>query len=113
MIGALLLPSLLLVGSVLCGCGLLLALRAAFLRGMGPRPMLGLSRAAYPTARGAAGLARLPSLSLQPSPSQGASRRVVRHSLDPRSAAPAKAWPFSSLINQPAAGAAAPLSKGL
>ncbi len=112
MIGALLLPSLLLVGSVLCGWGRLRALRATFLRGMGLRPMLRLSRAAYHMARGTAGLARLSSLSLQPSHPQGASRRVVRHSLDPRSVAPAKAWPFSSLIDQPAAGAAAPLSKG-
>ena len=112
MISALLVPSLLLVGVLLCGSALLAALRAVVLRGMGRRPMLSLSRAAYPTARGAAPLARLSSLSRLPSHSQGASRRVVRHRLDPRGAAPVKAWPFSSLINQPAAGAAGPLSKG-
>jgi len=77
MIGALLFPSLLLVGSVLCGWGLLLALRAAFLRGMGPRPMLGLSRAAYPMARGTAGLARL-SVSASANVISSASRTLTR-----------------------------------
>ena len=59
------------------GWGLLLALRAAFLRGMGPRPMLGLSRAAYPMARGTAGLARL-SVSASANVISSASRTLTR-----------------------------------
>ena len=105
MVQALAFPSLALVVLLLAGLALLLTMRAACLRGMGRRPMSDLSRATGPTARGAECLARPLSASLQPLRQQGAARRVDKRSKVPRSAAPAEAWPPSSLINRPAAGA--------
>lgn len=102
---ALLIPTLALCMVLLAGLALLLVLRTACLRGMGRRPMSDLSRATGPTARGTAWPARLLVDSLPPSHWQGAARRVDKRSADPRGAAPAKAWPFPSLINRPAAGA--------
>ena len=101
---ALLLPSALLLCALGGGALLLAIVRAACLRGMGQRPMLDVSRATYPMARGSACQARGSVVSRGLSSSSGVSLRVVRHGLDPRGAAPAKAWPFSSLIDRPAAG---------
>lgn len=109
MISALLLPTILLAAVLLAGAALLLVLRAAFdkamARGMGHRPMFSLSRATYPMARSAGAPARPPSASPRTLHGQGAARRVVKQGEEPRGAAPAHAWPFSSLINTPAAGA--------
>lgn len=110
MIGALLVPTVFLLLALVVGLAVLSVLRTECMRGMGLRPMLGLSRTTYPTARGAAGPVRPFFAAPPPSHWQGAARRVVKHSAEPRSKAPAQAWPFSSLINTPAAGAPRPSS---
>lgn len=105
---ALLLPSALLLCALGGGALLLAIVRVRCLRGMGRRPMLDLSRATCPTARDSACQARGSVVSSGLSSSSGVPLRVVRHGLDPRGAAPAKAWPFSSLIDRPAAGGTVP-----
>ncbi len=104
MMTALLLPSALLLCALSGGALLLAIVRAGCLRGMGRRPMLGLSRATCLMARGGACQARGSAASRGLSSSSGVPLRVVRHGLDPRGAATAKAWPFSSLIDRPAEG---------
>lgn len=98
-ITALLFPTVLLV-AVLC-------IGAALLWGMGRRPMLGLSRATYPTARGRAPDARREQSSGSGQQKQGAAVRVVKHGDDPRGAALAQPWPFPSLRDKRASGAPA------
>lgn len=107
MISALLVPSALLAVVLGAGAVLLLAARAGCRRGMGRRPMLDLSRATYPAARSTASQARQLPASSQSMQGQGVPVRAVKHGDDPRGAAPAKAWPFSSLGDKRAGGAPA------
>lgn len=107
MISALLVPSALLAVVLGAGAVLLFAARAGCRRGMGRRPMLDLSRATYPTARSTASQARQLSPSSQSMQGQGVPLRWVKLVDDPRGAAPAKAWPFSSLGDNRAGGAPA------
>lgn len=105
MLSALALPSLLLALVLCAGAVALLAVRSACLRGMGQRPMVGLSRAAGSSARGGALLARRGAYSHCTPQGRGDGRRRIEHSEEPRSAAYAPALPHSSLINRLAAGA--------
>ena len=84
-----------------------LTARAIAVRGMGRGPMVGLTRATCPTRKGVERPARPLPASLRPSHPLGAALRVIRRSSEPRGAAPAKPWPFSSLDKQRAAGAPA------
>lgn len=72
-------------------------------RGMGQRPMLNLSHATYPTARGAACPACGCQLRYRPTRQCGGGRRWVKHGDDPRGAASASPRPCSSLINRTSA----------
>lgn len=105
MMHALALPSLALAAVLTFGLGLLLALRTACLRGMGPRPMSDLSRATGPTARGIQHPARPLSASLLSLHLRAVTVRLHKRGPSSRGAVLAHAWPFSSLINRPAAGA--------
>lgn len=99
-------PSLLLALALLGLSAALLALHGRYLRGMGRRPMSNPSRATYPTQGTHAAPARPALASQHPPHGQGAARRVVQRSDEPRSAAPAHPWPFLALDKQgPAAGA--------
>ncbi len=83
-----------------------LALHARFQRGMGRRPMSTPRRATYPLQKALAGPARLPLAPLPLPHPHGAALRGIKRSKDPRGAALAHPWPFTSLINKTAAGAA-------
>lgn len=105
MLSALALPTLLLAMVLCAGAAALVLVRSACLRGMGQRPMVGLSRAAGSSARGGAVLARRGTHSHCLPERCGDGRRWIEHGEEPRSAASAPALPHSSLINRPAAGA--------
>lgn len=77
--------------------------RAAW--GMGLRPMLGLSRPAYPMARGRESLGRVSLTSRGPHVTPAPGGRVVKRSKDPRPLTYAKASPYSCLKDKRAGGA--------
>lgn len=97
MLPALAVPSLLLALVLAAGAGVLLVLRASCLRGMGQRPMLGLSRATYPTARGGECLARRDAHASDASATGGDAGRWDKHGAGPRPASPALPLPHSRL----------------
>lgn len=100
--GALLLMLLLDLGAALMWA---LARYRGRKRGMGQGPMIGASRATYPTARGGATPARQSGFSPCPSHTPGASGRVVKRSEDPRPEAVPQACPDSCLKDKRAEGA--------
>ena len=79
--------------------------RAAW--GMGLRPMLELSRPAYPMARGRESLGRVSLASRGPHVTPAPGGRVVKRSKDPRPLTYAKASPYSCLKDRRAGGAPA------
>ena len=79
--------------------------RAAW--GMGLRPMLELSRPAYPMARGRESLGRVSLASRGPHVTSVPVGRVVKRSKDPRPLTSAKACPLSCLKDKRAGGAPA------
>ena len=81
------------------------AARAAW--GMGLRPMLELSRPAYPMARGRESLGRVSLASRGPHVTPAPGGRVVKRSKDPRPLTYAKASPYSCLKDKRAGGAPA------
>ena len=81
------------------------AARAAW--GMGLRPMLELSRPAYPMARGRESLGRVSLASRGPYVTPAPGGRVVTRSKDPRPLTYAKASPYSCLKDKRAGGAPA------
>lgn len=106
LVGWLTLAFALAYGAVVLLALLLLAWEAAVKLarwGMGQRPMEDLSRATYPTARGAGCLARGCQQCPDATQGGGDGRRRDKHGADPRSTAAAQAQPHSSLINRTAA----------
>ena len=73
--------------------------------GMGLRPMLELSRPAYPMARGRESLGRVSLASRGPHVTPAPGGRVVKRSKDPRPLTYAKASPYSCLKDKRAGGA--------
>lgn len=103
---SLLFPSALLFLLLGLLCVAILAIRRAVQRGMGRRPMSTLPRATYPPQMGSPAAARLTRSYPRTTHPHGAARREIKRSNDPRGAALVHPWPFTSLINRPAAGAA-------